>query len=332
MNNFVTDAINLKSYNLSESDKIVVMYSKDKGLIKGVAKGVKKPKSKLGARMDLLVANKLMLYKGKSMDRICQADVLNTFNKTRRDMDKIFYSMYVSEIVNSFGVEDDPCSKEIYELLYKTLEHISEAQNKTEMLLACLKFQLKMMQISGFGIELDTCLCCKNQINEDNMFFSSNMGGVVCTHCNELHNIKTKHLTNEDIAELTGIPETTVSRIISGSGKRPSNENVMAIAAALDISVDKILYTVFRGEEPPKEVEEMAAGYATALAAKEDLIAEMNKHMEGIKASNDRYRSNNRKLTTVVFILGAVLCLCCIGLTIYLLFDAFVWHEGFFRR
>ena len=65
MNNFVTDAINLKAYNLSEADKIIVMYSKDKGLIRGVAKGVKKPKSKLGARMDLLVANKLMLYKGK---------------------------------------------------------------------------------------------------------------------------------------------------------------------------------------------------------------------------------------------------------------------------
>ena len=47
MNNLVTDAINLKSYNLSESDKIILMYSKDCGLIKGVAKGVKKPKSKL---------------------------------------------------------------------------------------------------------------------------------------------------------------------------------------------------------------------------------------------------------------------------------------------
>ena len=60
--NFVTDAINLKSYNLSEADKIVVMYSKDKGLIKGVAKGVKKPKSKLGARMDIFVANTIMLH------------------------------------------------------------------------------------------------------------------------------------------------------------------------------------------------------------------------------------------------------------------------------
>ena len=55
--NYVTDAINLKSYNLNDADKIVLMYSKDNGLIKGVAKGVKKTKNKLGARMDLLNAN-----------------------------------------------------------------------------------------------------------------------------------------------------------------------------------------------------------------------------------------------------------------------------------
>lgn len=185
MNNFVTDAINLKSYNLSESDKIIVMYSKDKGLIKGVAKGVKKPKSKLGARMDLLVANKLMLYKGRNLDRICQADVLNTFHNTRRDMDKIFYSMYISEVVNNFGVEDDPCSEEIYNLLYKALNAISDAETKEEILVAVLKFQLKMMQISGFGIEFETCLCCGEPIGEENMYFSSRMGGVVCQKCNE---------------------------------------------------------------------------------------------------------------------------------------------------
>lgn len=192
MNNFVTDAINLKSYNLSESDKIVVMYSKDRGLIKGVAKGVKKPKSKLGARMDLLVANKLMLYKGKNLDRICQADVLNTFNKTRRDMDKIFYSMYISEIVNNFGVENDPCSQEIYELLYKALNKISEAQKKETILFATIQFQLKMMQISGFGIELDTCLCCREAIKSETMYFSANTGGVICEKCNQTLHSKIK--------------------------------------------------------------------------------------------------------------------------------------------
>lgn len=191
MNNFVTDAINLKSYNLSESDKIIVMYSRDKGLIKGVAKGAKKPKSKLGARMDLLVANKLMLYKGKNLDRICQAEALNTFNKTRQNMDKIFYSMYITEVVNNFGVEDDPCSKEVYDILYKALDKISNASDNVEILVAVIKFQIKMMQIAGFAIELDTCLCCGERIEKENMYFSSQMGGIVCSRCNDTFNLKT---------------------------------------------------------------------------------------------------------------------------------------------
>ena len=184
-NNFVTDAINLKSYNLSESDKIIVMYSKDKGLIRGVANGVKKPKSKLGARMDLLVANTLMLHKGKNLDTICQAEVLNTFHKTRQDIDKIFYSMYVTEVVHNFGLEEDPGSEIIYNLLYKTLNAISISENKVEIMIAVIKFQLKMMIESGFSIEFDTCLHCHNTVKDETMYFVPNLGGIVCQNCAE---------------------------------------------------------------------------------------------------------------------------------------------------
>ena len=182
-NSFVTDAINLKSYNLSESDKIVVMYSKDKGLIRGVAKGVKKTKSKLGARMDLLVANTLMLHKGRNLNTICQAEVVNSFYKTRQDMDKICYSMYVTEVVNNFGIEEDPCSENVYNLLYSTLDTISTANSKVEIMLVVIKFQLKMMIESGFSIELDKCLCCHNNIGDETMFFVPSLGGVVCANC-----------------------------------------------------------------------------------------------------------------------------------------------------
>lgn len=192
MNNFVTNAINLKSYNLSESDKIIVMYSKENGLIKGVAKGCKKPKSKLGARMDLLVANELMLYKGKNLDTICEAKSINTFKNNRQDIDKLLYSTYVSEIVNNFGVENDPCSCEIYNLLYKALDKISNAKSKKDVLIGVIKFQLKMMEIAGFGVELDSCLCCREQILNSNMYFSSKMGGVVCEECNIHLGVKTK--------------------------------------------------------------------------------------------------------------------------------------------
>ena len=55
-----------------------------------------------------------------------------------------------------------------------------------------IKFQLKIMQISGFGVELDSCLCCREQILAENMYFSSKMGGVVCEECNSHLGIKTK--------------------------------------------------------------------------------------------------------------------------------------------
>jgi len=99
MNTFTTDAINIKTYPLSENDNIVVMFSKDKGLIKGVAKGVKKPKSKLGARMQMLVANKLMLNEGKNLDVIKEAQAINPFNKLRYNLDKLNYSIYTTKII-----------------------------------------------------------------------------------------------------------------------------------------------------------------------------------------------------------------------------------------
>ncbi len=200
--NYTTDAINLKSYDLSDSDKIILMYSKDKGLIKGVAKGVKKPKSKLGARMDALIANTLMFAKGRNLDTICQAQALNTFKQSREDIDKLMISSYISEVVSNFGVEEDPCSKEIYDLLYKALDKISHSESKKDVLIAAIKFQLKMMLISGFALELDTCLCCGERILNDDMYFSQDMGGIICEACNETFKVKTKmHYKIRDFLE-----------------------------------------------------------------------------------------------------------------------------------
>ena len=179
---YKTDAINLKSYPLKEADKIMVMYSKDCGLIKAVAKGTKKVKSSLGARMESFVANSVMLSKGRNMDVVSQAETINSFSDTRKDLDKIFYSMYVTEVVNNFGTENDSASNEIYNILYKTLNSISNAKEKKEILLAGMKFQLKIMKISGFLPEFNTCLNCGREI-EDEGYYSSEHFGVLCPAC-----------------------------------------------------------------------------------------------------------------------------------------------------
>lgn len=179
---FTTNAINLKSYNFGEADKIVVMYSKEKGIIRGVAKGIKKPKSRLGARMDLFVANKIILNKGRNLDTVCQADTINTFFHIRSDIDKLFYAMYCSETVANFGTENDPDSEEIYTLFYSFLDEISKTKNKIETMLCVLKFQLKICEIKGYGIELRECVKCGARF-EENLYFAIEQGGILCENC-----------------------------------------------------------------------------------------------------------------------------------------------------
>ncbi len=195
---YTTQAINLKSYPLKESDKIVVMYSKDKGLIRAVAKGIKKPKSSLGARMESFIANTLLLAKGRNMDIVSQAETVNAFGNTRKDLDKIFYSMYLVEVVNNFGVENDPCAGEIYDILYNALKTIADAPEKKDILLAVLKFQLKIMNTSGFSPELNTCLKCGCKI-DDNAYFLINEGGIICPDC--LNDTRGKLIIHNKIRE-----------------------------------------------------------------------------------------------------------------------------------
>ena len=96
---YTTDAINIKSYPLNDFDNILLMYSKSSGLIKCIAKGAKKPNSKLGARAQVLFANKLMLNKGRTFDKITQAQGLNTFSKLREDFDKLSYGLFCADFV-----------------------------------------------------------------------------------------------------------------------------------------------------------------------------------------------------------------------------------------
>lgn len=182
---FMTEAINLKNYPLNDNDSIVVMFSKQRGLIRAVAKGAKRPKSKLGARIQMFIANKLMLFEGKNLDTISEAQSLNTFSKIRYDLDKLSYSMYIAEIVNLFCSKDynkDENSAEIYELLFKVYDLIALCKTKTELLLLTLRFQLKLMDILGWGIDFETCSVCQCSL-EDDVIFSAQTGEMCCVKC-----------------------------------------------------------------------------------------------------------------------------------------------------
>lgn len=196
MNKFTTDVITLRSYNLSESDKIIVMYSKDKGLLRCVAKGVKKPSSKIGSCFDSLIATQVLIAKGKKLDTISQAQGINSFSALRKDFSKLSYAMYCADIINAFSIEDDLGSSEIYELFYNTLSALASSKNKLNTILCAMKFQINLMELLGYGLELDNCIKCNCAIGET-VVFSKTAGGVLCPDCaDDLKNHTSSKLVN----------------------------------------------------------------------------------------------------------------------------------------
>ena len=140
-------------------------------------------------------------------------------------------------------------------------------------------------------------------------------------------------LTNEDIAEMTGMNETTVSRVISGSGKRPSFDTLVTMAAALHISVDKILYALLPDAEITPKVETVAENFAHLIKVKDDLIAEKEAQItdkddiiDKMHADLVTNRSQRRKLATVLFVQAVVIAALLAALTLYVCFDMIHGH------
>jgi DNA repair protein RecO (recombination protein O) len=108
--------INLKASPLGEADRLITILTPEYGLLRVVAPGARKPKSSLGGRSGIFVINQLMLARGKSMDRITQAETLHTYRTLALDLSKLAISQYWAEIVLAQAMSEHPQS-DLYEVL-----------------------------------------------------------------------------------------------------------------------------------------------------------------------------------------------------------------------
>jgi len=180
---YKTKGIVLKSINLGEADKIITIYSDASGRISAVAKGARKTKSKFGARLEPFSYLHLLLYKGRNLDIITQAEIIHSFQKIREDLDKFSYGAAILELVNKISLEGEK-NELLFSLLLTALKTLEELKENTSLLLTA--FQLKFLAISGYLPELIRCVCCGQSLSsERKVKFSIIRGGVLCAACHQ---------------------------------------------------------------------------------------------------------------------------------------------------
>jgi len=118
--------INLKSIPMGESDRLLTILTPELGLIQAIAPGSRKPKSTMGGRSGLFVVNELLIYKGRSLDRITQAETVESYPGLSKDLGKLAAGQYLAELALYQALSDQP-QAELFFLLGEHLSRISRS-------------------------------------------------------------------------------------------------------------------------------------------------------------------------------------------------------------
>ncbi|MEH2254987.1 DNA repair protein RecO [Nostoc sp.] len=184
--------INLKTQALGESDKIVTILTREFGLIRAVAPGSRKHNSSLGGRSGMFVVNELLIAKGRSLDKITQAQTLKTYPGLAKDLGKLAASQYLAEIVLCEALSEQP-QEELYDLFNEHLHRLEAvlSTNPSGVLAHLAHAVFHLLALAGLTPQVQICCLSQRSLKPDftdpnwQVGFSIPAGGTVSLEARE---------------------------------------------------------------------------------------------------------------------------------------------------
>lgn len=156
---------------------MVSVYTRERGLVEAVARGIGKPGSSLSAAVEPFTLSKLFFAEGRGVDRLTQCRVLESFYDLRRDMRRFAYASCGCELVLR-TTEPSQVTPGLFEMLEGYLRAMVDSDDPE--LLSC-SFQLAYLRLSGLAPVLDRCVECGKEIRKG--VYSAGQGGLLCEGC-----------------------------------------------------------------------------------------------------------------------------------------------------
>lgn len=170
------DAVVLRSYKLGEADRIVVFYGRTRGKIRAVAKGVRRTKSKFGARLEPSTLVHAQFYEGRNLDIVTQVETRQIHGSFRNDLTRYSRASILLESVDLVSEEAEP-SPALFKLLRGALGELDRAGNP----LIVPAFVAKLLKLEGVQPMLEHCVQCSRP--DRLVAIDLTRGGVLCDDC-----------------------------------------------------------------------------------------------------------------------------------------------------
>ncbi len=200
------EGVVLRTYKLGEADRIVVLFTRGRGKIRAVAKGVRRTRSKFGSRLEPGTIVQLQLYEGRNLDIITQAERVVAFTRLRSDLDLYGRSSVVLEMVDSTVVEAES-NPALYKLLTGALNELERSGNPVVV----SAFAAKFLALEGVQPRLDSCVRCGSADGLEGIQPAE--GGAVCFRCPPTG----EPLSNEVREAFSSILDGQVRQVLEGA-------------------------------------------------------------------------------------------------------------------
>ena len=168
----------LRTYKLGETDRIVNLLTQGRGKVRAVAKGVRRPGSKFGGRLEPFSHVDLQLYEGQNLDLISQAELITPFAEVRNDYALSACGSAMVEAMDRVAQEDERSNRLVL-LLLDGLRALAAVPHHPSAVLDA--YLLRLASIAGYHPYLDACASCGTP--GAHTVFNLGAGGVLCPVC-----------------------------------------------------------------------------------------------------------------------------------------------------
>ena len=173
-----TEGVIIRRRNLGEADSIFTVFSPSEGKFDAIARGVRKPRSKMRGHLEPLTRAQLALAQGRNLDVFTQAETVAAYRTVRDDLDRLTLALYACELIDRFTADHAP-QLDLYDLLVQFLEALNDAAPLT----VGRYFELQILALTGYELQLAACALCAAKLPESEALFAPGSGGLVCEEC-----------------------------------------------------------------------------------------------------------------------------------------------------
>jgi len=231
---YKTEAVVLRSFRFGEADRVLHLYTLDRGRVGAVAKGVRKTMSRFGARLEPFSHVELLLHQGSGeLHTVTGASLVDAHRPAREDPYRLSVGLIGAEAMLRLFVEEER-NERAFEALTRFLTVLdgipAGLRGRASLDPLALAFQLKLLWLSGYVPHLQSCVECG--ATDELVGYLPRAGGVVCSACARTETVALSPEGIRGVGALLWSPLADAHAL--GLGERAARDTLAVVVASYE--------------------------------------------------------------------------------------------------